>query len=1186
MNRARLCLVSCLAIGLQVGCGESTLVTHRAASEPERAVGAFLAEGRACETAMGPMLDQLGRVDLQALMPTPLSPEESITELGAANLAGPLAQLRAHVGVFDGTSAALLGLPGGYASRLDLGDGAAFLASVDGGTLWRFPPTRVAPDRSLSATLYRDPAGHVTAIAVISTSTAAHLETQTVVVADTEVHRCGQVLPYEALREAAAAAPEAAALAQRVQSLTEDRLACTGCRAMLWVAQEAGCGVIARRLACAALINIPDPSDVVTGAICIVMTEQICGLLADGLRDVAELESGVVCNAAIQQTCDLTGLCDGRAPWCAADFDQCITYGDPADACEQCQRQCGCATSLGQAAIGLAPAWPCNTAAYLFEIFHVGRATEWLTAAVCDQVLGGLMSCDRACEDACGPVGCEPGGCGAGRHCDQASATCRGCAEAGSPPAEECPCVPGGCAAGTWCSIPSGVCRACSPGDTAAACAQPGEQPGAQPGGEPVDQSGALDLTRPLPVGPAHGVTDTPAGHAARGVPDRNWDIDCGVGETVRSPASGTVVRVVDGLGTGLANSYGNQVCVRHAGSGLICCIAHLQAGSLQVAEGCDVQAGAPLGGCGTSGSVIPLGGGDGSHVDVRCYDDAGTPFEQPHPDTWAAPDEGLRATCGAPPAPVPAFGPCETPTLEAPAPGARVTLPAEFAWTSSLCDEDPATAYRRQMSDRPDFSAACDGSVDEQAECFAALNETTSESHAVLRSGRLPADCGVWFWRVRAGHAGDATRPAVGGEWSEVRRVDLGPCAEAPGPCMDADGDGATDQRCGGDDCADDDERRHPGAIDRACDGIDQDCDGQDLRLNGCACPGGGPLNACGGCAALTDAPGERCGRCEGQVECLGPDAVACADRPFNACGACGALPAEIPCNGVDEDCDGADLRPNGCACPSGGAPNACGGCQSLAGQPGDACGACDGHLVCDGGERLLCRDAPRNACGQCGPLPVEVCDGRDQDCDGVVDDGARCPSGEQCVGGACRPACQERVITVDACALHLGEACPGFTYDRNDGWWVRFRDSARFATGGIEGDFVSHATQRGEWNVGGHSVIGTFVAADEGDWVVEIHRPTPDAVDPTGAAGDCLDSWNFSEAVPWRVFADGDPEGPGVQLGTFDQSRQSGGWHAVNTGRPVHSSREIAFRMTNHTGEICRTVAFDAVRFRRVCD
>src|SRR6185436_14634229 len=37
------------------------------------------------------------------------------------------------------------------------------------------------------------------------------------------------------------------------------------------------------------------------------------------------------------------------------------------------------------------------------------------------------------------------------------------------------------------------------------------------------------------------------------------------------------------------------------------------------------------------------------------------------------------------------------------------------------------------------------------------------------------------------------------------------------------------------------------------------------------------------------------------------------------------------------------------------------------------------------------------------CAPSGPETCDGRDNDCNGDVDDGATCPSGNTCKGGAC---------------------------------------------------------------------------------------------------------------------------------------------------------------------------------------
>jgi hypothetical protein len=161
-----------------------------------------------------------------------------------------------------------------------------------------------------------------------------------------------------------------------------------------------------------------------------------------------------------------------------------------------------------------------------------------------------------------------------------------------------------------------------------------------------------------------------------------------------------------------------------------------------------------------------------------------------------------------------------------------------------------------------------------------------------------------------------------------------------------DDDGDGYCDEAmlvvgspavcpAGGGDCDDTNPVTHPGAAE-ICDGSDNDCDGQvDEGLGSSSC-------GVGVCARTVS-------------DCVGGAAQMCVPGPARA----------EACNGLDDNCNGQIDEGN----PGGGAA-----CDT--GQPG----------ICSVGT-TLCRDGAIICVASAAPRP-EVCNGLDDDCDGVADD------------------------------------------------------------------------------------------------------------------------------------------------------------------------------------------------------
>ncbi|MEW5848466.1 MAG: MopE-related protein [Myxococcota bacterium] len=161
--------------------------------------------------------------------------------------------------------------------------------------------------------------------------------------------------------------------------------------------------------------------------------------------------------------------------------------------------------------------------------------------------------------------------------------------------------------------------------------------------------------------------------------------------------------------------------------------------------------------------------------------------------------------------------------------------------------------------------------------------------------------------------------------------------------------------------DCHDGDVTIHPGAPEVLCDGVDQDCDGlQDDAPDG---------DADGYDACAVDDPGDGDGQA---ADC----------RPGDPDAHPGA--AELPCDGVDQDCDGLlDDAPDG---------------------DGDGYDVCDAVQPGDGdGRGADCADAE----GTVHPFAPEVPDGFDQDCDGLRDEGTTAYDDDG--DGYCEAACRD---------------------------------------------------------------------------------------------------------------------------------------------------------------------------------
>jgi hypothetical protein len=429
--------------------------------------------------------------------------------------------------------------------------------------------------------------------------------------------------------------------------------------------------------------------------------------------------------------------------------------------------------------------------------------------------------------------------------------------------------------------------------------------------------------------------------------------------------------------------------------------------------------------------------------------------------------------------------------------------MPMEKAWMAALvaallvaCTWGPASEVA-EISEAV-LCAGCQGlgllDVDDDGDGFC-------EDSAVCSSG-LPGDC-------------DDSDPTVHPAQNELCDGLDNNC-DGVVPVLETDQDGDRWVRCspwlgapavqGGGDCDDADPTRSPGWIE-ACDGIDNDCDGApdpleaDLDGDGArGCGGATPADCDDQNAQVHPGMQELCdgldNDCDGMIDeyssCPYEEQL-CADTAgfWNWCGSgCGPATCERAYPGTICPLICVPL----CECGAGMVWHAVRGCVPLVDADGDGVGTC--------GEDCDDIDPSRH------PGAVEICDGVDNDCNLMVDDGPDV-DGDGVGVCDCDDSNQLRAPTLaEACDL-LDNDCngaPGLSeVDRDlDGWFVCHGDCD-------DNDAGVHPTAM-ERCLGGD---------DDCDGVVD-NAPDQDGDGVGRCAGDC-DDWDAARSPSATEVCDG---------------------------------------------------------------
>jgi hypothetical protein len=297
------------------------------------------------------------------------------------------------------------------------------------------------------------------------------------------------------------------------------------------------------------------------------------------------------------------------------------------------------------------------------------------------------------------------------------------------------------------------------------------------------------------------------------------------------------------------------------------------------------------------------------------------------------------------------------------------------FSVLSDDCDDGRVTAHSAQLEICDGLDNDCDDLLDENAVAVAWYPDDDVDGFGDADATPVISCAVVSGHAVRTGDCDDSDQslsPSAA-ERCDGRDNNCDGVANFLinfGDTEDDDEDGFPDMRCGGNDCNDGNPSVYPGAME-LCDGVDNDCDGVvdadsadalwylDLDGDGFGDATGGTMLSCTPIANRIARGGD------------------CDD------GDAGIRPAaNDACNGIDDDCDGTtdesglrfpfypDDDDDGVGDASGGVIFACPGREPT--------GVSQAQGDCDDDDDTVYAGAP------------ELCDGDDNDCDGVTDEDA----------------------------------------------------------------------------------------------------------------------------------------------------------------------------------------------------